>query len=379
LNTIAAKKTPLAGMNAAGLAELIRQLPGGEQFPPYRAKQLFSWIQQGALSFDAMTSLPKNLVNLLHEQCVVRGSVIKDILRDSDGTVKLVLELNDNKAVETVLLGSPSENTSEAEPGRIGRFTACLSTQAGCPMGCVFCKTGSMGFTRNLTPAEIVEQFLFLNDALAAHSQKTQTENRISNIVVMGMGEPLLNLPALRSALAILCDTSGFGISKRKITVSTAGICEGILLMAENGPEAELAVSITSARQELRDRLMPGAIQHPLANVKEALIAWQKKYARQITLEMVLLEGINTTKEDSAALAVFAAGLDVVINLIPWNPVSDLTFEGKKLRQCGQKEIETFTRMLEKSGLVVTRRYRRGRGISGACGQLGSSGEPSAQ
>jgi 23S rRNA (adenine2503-C2)-methyltransferase len=187
----------------------------------------------------------------------------------------------------------------------------------------------------------------------------------------MGMGEPLLNLEALRTALEILCDSSGLNLSRRKITISTSGIIPGILDMAENGPQAELAFSLTSAREALRDRLMPGVQGNPLAETKEALRMYQKKQGRRITLELVLLGGINTGEEEAQALAAFAAGLSAVVNLIPWNPVEGLKFEGKNLREPAEKEIETFKALLEQRGLTVTRRYRRGRSISGACGQLG--------
>jgi 23S rRNA (adenine2503-C2)-methyltransferase len=190
----------------------------------------------------------------------------------------------------------------------------------------------------------------------------------------MGMGEPLLNLNNLRSVLDILCSRSGLNCSKRKITVSTSGITKGILDMAENGPEVELSLSLTSAREALRNRLMPGIRGNSLAQIKEALQVYRKKQRRRITLEIVLLGGINTGQEEANALAAFAAELSAVVNLIPWNPVEGLQFEGKNLLEPGEKEIETFRFLLEQRGLAVTRRYRRGRSISAACGQLGLAG-----
>jgi 23S rRNA (adenine2503-C2)-methyltransferase len=223
-----------------------------------------------------------------------------------------------------------------------------------------------LGFQRSLKAAEITEQFLYLSDIVRA-----KEDRRISNIVVMGMGEPLLNLDALRTALDILCDKSGINCSGQRITVSTSGINKGILDMAENGPDVKLALSLTSARESLRNRLMPGVQGNPLAETKKALQIYQKKQGRRITLEFVLLRGINTGEEEVRSLAAFAAGLSVVINLIPWNPVAGLQFEGKSLQKPEEKEIETFRALLEQRGLAVTRRYRRGRSISGACGQLG--------
>jgi 23S rRNA (adenine2503-C2)-methyltransferase len=220
-----------------------------------------------------------------------------------------------------------------------------------------------MGFNRNLDSSEIVEQFLFLNGEV--------NESRISNIVIMGMGEPLLNLCALRKALEMLCGKSGFGISKRKITVSTVGICEGIINIANNGPETELAVSIASAREELRNILIPGISRYPLSDLKEAITIYQKKTGRQITIETVLLGGINTGHEDAKALIGFTKNLDAIINVIPWNPVNELYFDNKKLMAPNPNELKEFISMLKNGGLIVTQRYRRGRSISGACGQLG--------
>ena len=375
LNYTETNKLPISGMTVPELTAALKKLPGCENLPSYRAKQIFTWIKQGSLSFGEMTSLPGTLIKTLNENHTVRGSKIRSRLLAGDGTEKLVLELKDGNAIETVLLSADENSREKAEKScedafeKAGRFTACLSTQLGCPMGCVFCKTGAMGYVRSLDASEIVEQFLFLSDI----SKEQQTERRLTHIVVMGMGEPLLNLSALRKALEILCSPLGFGISKRKITVSTAGIYEGIFDMAENGPETELAVSITSAREGLRRRLMPGTANYPLSKLKEALLAYQKKYRRRITLEIVLLGGINTGAEDAHALIDFTAHLDAKVNLIPWNPVKGLYFEGKKLRQSGQKEITDFKLMLENGGLTVTRRYRRGGSICGACGQLGGS------
>jgi 23S rRNA (adenine2503-C2)-methyltransferase len=356
-------------MTLPELTAALEKIPGGEA--PYRARQIFSWIARGARSFDAMTNIPGDLKKNLAGWAPIRGSKVRKKLEDRDGTVKLVLELAGSTESDSAESSTESLNGAAIETvlleAETGRFTACLSTQAGCPMGCVFCKTGSLGFLRNLSASEIVEQFLFLSDELALKPGPP----RISRIVVMGMGEPLLNLRALRRALTILCDPLGAGLSKRKITLSTSGICEGILDMAENGPEAELALSLVSAREDLRRRLMPGTAKYPLAELKEALLQYQKKQGRQITVEMVLLGGINTGPEDAGALLDFAKNLDMAVNLIPWNPVKNLCFEGKALHRSGEKEMAHFTRMLEQGGLRVTRRYRRGQGISGACGQLG--------
>ena len=360
MNITEIKKAPLSGMLIPEIAAALNLVPELDKPAPYRAKQIFSWIKQGALSFTEMTNLPQAFIKTMEDHFVVRGSVVHKKHTGTDNTIKLVIKLSDGVFIETVLLPSASEKDLQKN----GHFTACLSTQAGCPMGCVFCKTGSMGFFRNLNCSEIIEQFLFLNDELK--------ENRISNIVIMGMGEPLLNLPALRKALEILCGKPGFGISKRKITISTAGIRNGIIDIAKNGPETELAISVASAREELRSVLMPGTVEYPLSELKEALIIFQETTGRQITVETVLLGGVNTGNEDAKALINFAKNLDAVINIIPWNPVSKLRFNNKKLQQPAANEIKNFIDMLKAGGLNVTQRYRRGSGISGACGQLGA-------
>jgi 23S rRNA (adenine2503-C2)-methyltransferase len=296
-----------------------------------------------------MTDLDKALRERLEADFVLWGSRIAAELGDPDGTVKLQLELCDGERVEAVLLSDGED-----------RKTACLSTQAGCPAACVFCKTGSLGFSRNLSSGEIAEQFFYL-----------KARGDISNIVIMGMGEPLLNLEELRRALKVLFDPHGLGISPRRFTLSTVGIIEGIRDLAANGPPVRLALSLTSAREELRNRLMPIGRANPLPRLKEALRYYQRKTGRRVTLEAVLLGGLNTGKEEAVAMAAFAHGLDAVVNLIPWNPVEGLAFEGQALREPAPAELRAFTADLESQGLNITLRYRKGRGVAGACGQLG--------
>jgi 23S rRNA (adenine2503-C2)-methyltransferase len=225
----------------------------------------------------------------------------------------------------------------------------------------VFCKTGALGFFRNLDSAEMVEQFLHIRSVYPA----------IANLVIMGMGEPLLNVAELRRALSVLTDPEGLGLSRRRITLSTSGIVAGIRDLADQGPAVRLAVSLTTADAALREALMPISRLNPLPALKEALIYYQGKQDRRITLEAVLLGGINTREEDAAALAAFTAGLDAVVNLIPWNPVTGMDFRGLPLREPGRGELARFTDQLTRRGLKVTRRFRKGLGVSGACGQLG--------
>jgi 23S rRNA (adenine2503-C2)-methyltransferase len=242
-------------------------------------------------------------------------------------------------------------------------------------MACVFCKTGSLGFLRNLDAGEMVEQFLHIRSAATPSGERPNPSEglEISNIVIMGMGEPLLNLTELRRALGILTDPRGLALSKRRITVSTSGVIQGILDLAGHGPDVRLALSLTTADEELRKRLMPVTLTNPLPRLKEALSYYQKKTGQRITLELVLLRGLNTRPRDADALANFAAGLDAAINLIPWNPVEGVEFEGRPLERPTAREIAGFSEALTRRKLRVTRRLEKGLEISGACGQLGEA------
>ena len=315
--------------------------------PAFRGKQIFKWIALGAQSFDAMTNLPKDLRADLQEKACVRSSCVSQALRDKDGTVKLQIKSHDGLLIETVLL-------IDIE----GRKTACVSCQAGCAMACAFCQTGHLGFARNLTAAEIVEQFLFLEAECGA----------LDNIVFMGMGEPTLNLDAIRKAIAVLTNKEGRALGTKRITLSTCGVAKGIYDLADNGPKIRLAVSLTTADPDLRAELMPVTKTNPLPELRAAIDYYAKKSGRRVTLEAALLGGKNTGDDSARRMIEFARGLDVNINLIPWNPVASLPFEEPSREEC-----EAFVRQLEAAGLNVTLRRRRGAGVQGACGQLGST------
>jgi 23S rRNA (adenine2503-C2)-methyltransferase len=337
------ERIAVSGLPLEELSSLLQPLP------PFRARQVFKWVSRGVSSFGLMSDLGKELREELESRFSLRSSRVTAELADPDGTVKLQIELRDGQRIEAVLL-------SDGE----GRRTACLSSQAGCPAGCVFCKTGSLGFSRNLSSGEIIEQFFYLNSLSA-----------VSNIVIMGMGEPLLNLDEVRRALGVLFDPRGLGISPRRVTLSTSGLAGGIRDLADRGPPLRLALSLTSARQELRNRLMPIGKGNPLPLLKEALSYYRRKTGRRITLELVLLGGLNTCREEAAAVAAFASGLGTIINLIPWNPVEGSVFEGSPLREPSPAELRNFCAELESRGLNLTLRRRKGRDVAGACGQLG--------
>ena len=222
-----ARREVLAGLLFEELAELLKH------YPPFRSRQIYKWICSGAGSFEEMSNLPLPLRKELAEKYTLFSGELCSELRDKDGTIKLGIRLEDGAVIEAVIL----------EDGE-GRKTACISTQAGCPAGCVFCKTGMLGFKRNLSAREIAGQFL----------QLRRREPEISHIVIMGMGEPLLNLNELRKALDFIMESGGMNISKRRITLSTSGIEKGILDLAGQGPDIRLAFSLTSGRQHIREK-----------------------------------------------------------------------------------------------------------------------------
>ena len=313
----------------------------------FRGKQIFKWIGNGVKSFDDMTNLSLDLRNTLKEKALLRSSTVSNVLKDPDGTIKLQITLFDNNAVETVLLTDKE-----------GRKTACVSCQAGCAMKCAFCMTGTLGLSRNLEAGEIVEQFLYLEEIAG----------KLDNIVFMGMGEPMQNLEGIRKAIQILCHKDGRALSSKRITLSTCGIIKGIYDLADNGPHIRLAVSLTTANEDLRKEIMPVTAGNSLADLRKAIDYYAEKSGKRVTLEAALLHNKNTDKISADNLINFAKGIDVNINLIPWNPVSILPFT-----EPTTEEVKHFVSLIEKAGLNVTLRTRRGRKIGGACGQLGVS------
>ena len=335
------EKIALAGL----LPEEITEKLGLNQ--KYRGLQIFKWIGSGTDSFENMTNISKEIRASISEKALLRSSKVSKVLKDPDGTIKLQITLFDGNAVETVLLTDKE-----------GRKTACVSCQAGCAMKCAFCMTGTLGLSRNLEPNEIVEQFLFLEKECG----------RLDNIVFMGMGEPMQNLSGIRKAIKILTDERGRNLSGRRITLSTSGVISGIYDLADNGPNIRLEVSRKTADEELREELMPVARGNPLSELRKAIAYYAEKTGKRVTLEAALLKNKNTSRESADRMIEFAKGINVNINLIPWNPVPGLAFEEPE-----QAEVKNFVRMLENENLNVTLRTKRGRKIGGACGQLGKT------
>jgi 23S rRNA (adenine2503-C2)-methyltransferase len=333
----------LSGMSAEELAAACSIAPA------FRARQVRRWLDRGAVAFDEMTDLPAEERRRLSSAFPrIRSSETTAELSDPDGSLKLQARLADGAAVECVLL-------EDIE----GRRTACLSSQVGCPMGCAFCRTGSLGYLRDLSAGEIVEQYHHLAD-------RTGGTGSISNVVFMGMGEPLANLGAVRKAVSIL--SGGIGLSLRKITISTCGLVPGILDLARNGPAVRLAVSLTTADDELRSELMPVNRTWSLSALKDALLEYQSSTRERVTLEAAIMGGVNSSVDQARGLVRWAAGLDAQVNVIPWNKAPGLPF-----REPDRGEIEAFMSVLEGAGLAAVRRMRRGRGVMGACGQLGET------
>ena len=327
-------------------SEIIEQLELSQKF---RGDQIFKWVGNGVKDFEAMTNLSLDLRNQLKDKAILRCTTLENILKDPDGTIKLQIKLSDGNIVETVLLTDKED-----------RKTACVSCQAGCGMKCAFCMTGTLGLSRNLLPAEIVEQFLYLEEIAG----------KLDNIVFMGMGEPMQNLSGIRKAVEILCHKNGRNLSSKRITLSTCGVVKGIYDLADNGPNIRLAVSLTTANEDLRKELMPVATakENSLSELRNAIKYYAEKSGKRVTLEAALLAKTNTDRESAQNMINFAKNLDVNVNLIPWNPVSILPFE-----EPSNNEVHNFVKQLEDAGINVTLRTRRGRKIGGACGQLGKT------
>jgi 23S rRNA (adenine2503-C2)-methyltransferase len=297
-----------------------------------------------------MSDLPALLRTTLDATARILTSRVDTRSESEDGSVKLRIRLADGAAIEAMSL----------QDGR-GRRTACLSTQAGCGMGCTFCRTGLMGLARDLAVHEIVD---------------------VGNIVFMGMGEPLLNPGPVAAAVDVFAHPDGPAMSLRRITVSTCGIVEGIRRLAEEGPAVRLAVSLVSAVPEMRSSLMPVNRTNPLPALREALGSYQERTRRRVTLEVVLIDGVTDRAEDAEALVEWVGSfgrlptslspppsgvraLGVMVNLIPWNPVPEIDF-----RESPPQRVRWFKERLEAAKLPVTERLRKGRGVNGACGQL---------
>ncbi len=350
--------------------------------PAFRARQVWEWLYHRlADSYAAMTNLPRALRDrLAAEFALTRLSPRIDLLAKDGWTRKILFRLPDGKQIETVLMGYPT------------RRTACVSTQAGCAMGCPFCATGQAGFQRNLSAGEIVEQVLYFERLLrkdegggmrdeerttrrpntSTHRSTTRLPDyptkRLTNVVFMGMGEPFANYNATVATLRRLSDPGGYNLGARRITVSTVGLIPGIEKFTSDGGQVNLAVSIHAATDELRDRLVPINKRYPLRDLMAACRAYAEATRRRLSFEWALIDGVNDTVEQARALARLAQQLPkglIHVNLIPLNPTRD--YAGCASRR---ERIAAFRAELDRYGIPNTLRVRRGIDINAGCGQL---------
>ncbi|MEG0822224.1 MAG: 23S rRNA (adenine(2503)-C(2))-methyltransferase RlmN [Burkholderiaceae bacterium] len=341
----------LLDFDVEGLTAYCQSL--GEK--PFRAKQLARWIhRRGASGFDAMSDLAKSLRGKLADVAEVRAPAVIRDSTSSDGTRKWLLDVGNGNAIETVFI--PEDD----------RGTLCISTQAGCAMNCLFCSTGKQGFNRNLTTAEIIGQLWHAEHALRATRGITDENERvITNVVMMGMGEPLQNLDAVVPALRLMLDDHAYGLSRRRVTVSTSGLVRQIDKLAQLAPVA-LAVSLHAPNDELRDQLVPLNKKHPLADLMAACQRYLEFAPRDfVTFEYVMIEGMNDGVRHADQLIKLVRDVPCKFNLIPFNP-----FPGSDLRRSPIERVRAFAQRLNDAGIVTTIRKTRGDDIDAACGQL---------
>ncbi|MDP3759504.1 MAG: 23S rRNA (adenine(2503)-C(2))-methyltransferase RlmN [Ramlibacter sp.] len=343
----------LLDFDLEGLAAFCERL--GEK--RFRATQLFRWIhQRGARDFDQMSDLAKSLREKLKTSARVEGLQVISRQESADGTIKWLFDVGNGDAVEAVFI--PEDD----------RGTLCVSSQAGCAVGCRFCSTGHQGFSRNLTTGEIVAQLWFAEHFLRQHLKTT--ERVISNVVMMGMGEPLQNYTALVPALRVMLDDHAYGLSRRRVTVSTSGMVRMIDRLAHDCPVA-LAVSLHAPNDELRDNLVPLNKKHDLAELLDACNRYLAFAPRDfITFEYCMLDGVNDQPEHARQLVDLLRhhgghGVSCKINLIPFNP-----FPQSGLTRSPHKQVLAFAKILSDAGIVTTVRKTRGDDIDAACGQL---------
>jgi len=337
------ERTDLKGMTLPELETFFSRW-GKER---YRARQVSRWIYRKHVDdFLAMTDLSKEFRALLSAHCRISAPPAERVETSADGTEKVLFRLEDGEAVESVLI--PDED----------RRTLCVSSQVGCALGCGFCATGAMGFRRDMTSAEIVQQVCFASKRLAGAG------GRLTNVVFMGMGEPLRNVPEVSRAIEILLSQYGFGFSGKRVTVSTAGIVPEMLALAERYP-VSMAVSVNASRDEQRSLLMPVNRKYPLKELVAAMRRIPLQSGRKVTAEYVLLAGVNDSVDDARELARIFRGARIKVNLIPYNPHEDSPYAAPP-----EETVDRFREVLLHAGIQTITRERRGADIRAACGQL---------
>lgn len=320
----------------------------------FRGNQVYEWLwQKAAHSFANMTNLSKETRKLLQDHFVIHHIQVDHMQRSSDGTIKNAIRLHDGLVVESVLIPTPS------------RTTACVSSQVGCSLDCKFCATAQLKRMRNLSPGEIYDQVVTTNQQSQLYHNKP-----LSNIVFMGMGEPLMNYHNVCKAIEKITSPKGLGMSPKRITISTSGIPKMIKKMADDAVQCKLAVSLHSAIDQVRNTLMPFSTAFPLKDLREALEYWYLKTKSRITYEYVVWQNINDTPEAVEALVKFCQFAPSKVNLIEYNPIDQGTFQ-----QASETAIALYKNTLEKHGITVTIRRSRGKDIDAACGQLANKSQ----
>jgi 23S rRNA (adenine2503-C2)-methyltransferase len=318
----------------------------------FRARQVYDWLWKNyCRSFEAMTNVSKEIRRLLDDNFSFPAASIHEEKKSTDGTIKVVFVLHDGSFVEGVLI--PTD----------GRTTACISSQAGCALNCSFCATGKGGFTRNLIFHEIVDQVTLLNER-----SMNEFGTRLSNIVYMGMGEPLLNYAEVMKSLEKITDVEGFGMSPQRITISSVGIPAMIRQLADDNARFHFALSLHAATNQKRDSIIPINKKHSLEDLTAALKYYHQKTGKRFTIEYILFGKFNDTLADARDLAEFCKSFPVKINLIGYNPVDNSGFQRSET-----DSFKAFREFLEKRNLVVNVRKSRGKDIAAACGQLAGS------
>lgn len=343
------KKIDIRTLNLETLKTIMKD--GGQQ--AFRAKQIWQWLwQKGITDFEAMTNLSKPLRAWLNENFVIQGIEIETKQVSQDGTIKVRFKLHDDFLVEGVLI--PTD----------GRYTACVSSQVGCSLTCKFCATGKMKRERNLTAGEIFDQVFQINELAEQHYNE-----QLSNIVYMGMGEPLLNYNNVLQSIERITAEDGLHRSPRRITVSTAGIAKLIKKLADDNKKINLAISLHAANDEKRDKIMPINEQNSLAALKEALKYYYDQTGRMVYYEYILFNNFNESVEDALELVDFCRNIPCKVNMIEYN-----TVEGTGLEKAKEEKLLRFQQTVANQGITITLRRSRGKDIDAACGQLANKG-----
>jgi 23S rRNA (adenine2503-C2)-methyltransferase len=330
------------------LSELIHAITQGG-FPKFRASQVYDWLwKRNARAFDDMRNVSLPLIEFLNEHFLIDHLTVDSVQKSSDKTIKCGFKTIDGQIIEGVLIPTSK------------RMTACISSQAGCSLSCAFCATGKLKLMKNLSAGEIVDQVVELNE-LATSNYSIP----LSNIVLMGMGEPLLNYKQVISALEILTDPNRFNISPRRITLSTAGIAKMIMKLGDEQVRFNLALSLHAADDIKRSEVMEINDSNNLATLSEALIYFHERTGSRITFEYILFKDFNDSLEDASNLANFARCVPCKINIIEYNSIGD-----SKFTKASAERTEAFTEFLERRNLIVNVRRSRGKDIDAACGQL---------